>query len=286
MVWKNMEINKIYNEDCLTTLNRMPENYVDFVVTSPPYGGGLKADEKTKETWRTYKGFSWDFEKIAKELYRVLKLGRHLTWVVADVTKNFSESLDSFKQAIYFVEQCGFKLLDTMIYERSGGPPQYPGLLRYPHRFEYIFVLSKGKPSIYNPIKDVKNKYAGTMNKSSTQRQKDGTTKFSGDYLVKEMSIRGNVWRYNTGYNVDTQDKLAFKHPARFPEKLVNDLIVSFSNKDDLVYDPFGGSGTSALMAKILERNFITSEISKEYCEEIIQKRFSERLKLNIGIIK
>ena len=269
-----IEFNKIYNSDCELMLSRIDNNSIDFVVTSPPY-----------EDWRTYKGFSWNFENIAKELYRVLKPGRCVVWVVADITKNFCESLVSFKQAIYFVEQCGFNLLDTMIYERDSGPPQYPGMKRYPHRWEYMFVLCKGKPIVYNPIKDVVNKHAGEIISKSTQRQIDGSLRKIEAYTVPEKGTRGNVWRYSTGNNKDSEEKIAYKHPARFPFKLALDQIVSWSNKEEIVLDPFGGSGTTIIAAQELGRKFITCDISIEYCD-IIKERFKQRFNLDVEIVK
>jgi len=132
-----MEINKIYNEDCLDTMKHMPDNFIDLVVTSPPY-----------DKLRDYKGFTFDFENIAKELYRVTKQGGVVVWVVADATVNGSETGTSFKQALYFKE-IGFNLHDTMIYYRWSGPLTHR---RYEQEFEYMFILVKGKLETFNPI--------------------------------------------------------------------------------------------------------------------------------------
>ena len=140
-----MEINKIYNENCLDTMAMMPDGFVDLIVTSPPY-----------DNLRDYKGYSFQFEEIAKELFRVTKTGGVVVWIVADETKKFCESLSSFKQAIFFVEHCGFNLLDTMIYHKSNYAPAYPTLRRYANTFEYMFILSKGKPKTFNPIQQEK----------------------------------------------------------------------------------------------------------------------------------
>ena len=102
-----MEINKIYNENCLDTMARMPDRFVDLTVTSPPYDG-----------LRDYKGYSFPFEKIAKELFRVTKDGGVVVWVVGDATIKGSETGTSFKQALYFKE-IGFNVHDTMIYQKS-----------------------------------------------------------------------------------------------------------------------------------------------------------------------
>jgi len=257
-----MEINKIYNENCLETMAKMPDNFIDLTVTSPPY-----------DNLRTYKGYSFDFENVAKGLYRVIKQGGVVVWVVGDETSNFSESLTSFKQALYFRE-LGFNLLDTMIYLKSGYAPAYPTLKRYANQFEYMFIFSKGKPNIFNPImvdKTELTKQRQVNSNPSTFRQKDGTTKKKNTTNNNEKKQASNVWRIITGTNGHT-DKFAFEHPATFPEQLANDHIISWSNEGDIVYDPFAGSGTTGKMAILNKRKCIMSEISSEYCE-IIKKR-------------
>lgn len=194
-------------------------------------------------------------------------------WIVGDETKNFCESLSSFRQALYFVRKCGFNLLDTMIYEKLSGPSPYSGMRRYPPWFEYMFVLSKGKPKTFNPIKDILTKSGENVKSTgSTARQKDGTTKKTRDFVTKKYRSRSNVWKYQTGFNHDTKDKIALKHPARFPEALARDHILSWSNPLDLIYDPFMGSGTTAKCCTLLNRNWIGSEISSEYCK-IVEER-------------
>lgn len=233
-----MEINKIYNCDCLDLMKEMPNGFVDLVLTSPPY-----------DSLKEYNGYSFEFERVAKELYRVVRDDRAVVWVVGDAIENGSETLTSFKQALYFKE-IGFTIHDTMIYEKSG--MAYPSSNRYHQVFEYMFILSKGKQAIFNPIKDRENKYKGVQG---------GEQSFRSDF-----GMRFNIWRYPNGGNNTSRDKEAFKHPAPFPEQLVYDHIRSWSNEGDLVYDPFMGSGTTAKGCKLLKRNFIGSEISSEYC--------------------
>ena len=85
-----MEITKIYNEDCLVTMKKMPDNFVDLVLTSPPY-----------DDLRNYNGYKLVFENVAKELFRIIKKGGVVIWVVGDKTDNGSESGTSFKQALF-----------------------------------------------------------------------------------------------------------------------------------------------------------------------------------------
>tara|TARA_R110000751_G_C13633335_1_gene466109 strand:- start:10 stop:795 length:786 start_codon:yes stop_codon:yes gene_type:complete len=260
-----MVINKTYNENCLDTMSRMKDNFIDLTVTSPPY-----------DNLRKYNGYSFDFESIAKELYRVTKEGGVVVWIVGDAVIKGSESLTSFKQALYFKE-IGFNVHDTMIY-KSEKPPLTHN--RYEQKFEYMFVFSKLRPNTFNPILEP-SKYAGQDKKSRTLRQdSDQLSKRSGKGKVKDFKIKGNVWEYSTGGGKSTKDKIAFKHPAIFPEQLANDHIISWSNENDIVYDCFMGSGTTAKMAILNNRNWLGSEISEEYIN-IAKKRIEDnKLKL------
>lgn len=250
-----LELNKVYNEDCLQTMKRMDDDFIDLVVTSPPYGD-----------LRDYHGYSFVFEDIARELYRVIKPGGIVVWVIGDQTRNFCESLTTFKQAIYFVDGCGFNLLDTMIYQKDGSYAYNASCMRYMHIFEYMLVLSKGKPKTFNALKDRKNKCYFPNEKSCTFRTKKGDMRRSGSWRYREYGTRHNIWVYSAGMYKSTKDKIAYKHPAIFPDKLAEDHIKSWSNPGDVVYDPFLGSGTTAKAAKLLEREYVGSELSEEYC--------------------
>ena len=146
-------INKVHCADCLEFMKMIPDNSIDLVVTSPPY-----------DNLRDYNGYSFDFDGIAKELFRIIKKGGVIVWVVGDSTVNGSESGTSFKQALYFKE-IGFNIHDTMIYHKYSKPLTHN---RYEQRFEYMFILSKGTPNIFNGIKDVKNKQFGNKIKTKT----------------------------------------------------------------------------------------------------------------------
>ena len=254
-----MKINKTYNENCLDTMSRMKDNFIDLTITSPPY-----------DNLRTYNGYSFDFESIAKELYRVTKDGGVVVWIVGDATIKGSETGTSFKQALYFKE-CGFRLHDTMIWNKGTFTAVGALKTRYAQVYEYMFILTKNKLKTFNPLKDRKNKSFGDTIRG-TISQADGSTKHittKGKKTIPEFGQRFNIWNVNAqrsgGRNI---------HPAMFPEKLANDHIISWSKENDLVYDPFMGSGTTAKMAKLNNRNYIGSEISKEYCE-IIKKRIN-----------
>jgi site-specific DNA-methyltransferase (adenine-specific) len=243
----------------------MKDNLVDLTVTSPPY-----------DNLRDYKGYSFQFEEIAKELYRTTRQGGVVVWVVSDATINGSETGSSFRQALYFME-VGFNLHDTMIWEKSVIPQNSN---RYEPNFEYMYVLSKGRPNIFNPIK-VRKIYKDKRQLKNGHRNKDGT--FSKLKVSKTLfKIKGNIWKINTGGGITTKDKIAYQHPAIFPEKLAYDHIISWSNKNDIVFDPFMGSGTTAKMAEIADRRWIGCEISEEYCKIAKERIEQERAQLKI----
>ena len=244
-------LNKIICGDNVEVMRQMPDNCIDLTVTSPPY-----------DNLRTYNGFYFNFEEVAKELYRITKDGGVVVWVVNDATINGSETGTSFRQALYFKE-IGFNLHDTMIY-KSEKPPLTHN--RYEQKFEYMFVFSKGKPKTFNPIM-IDCKYAGSNPMGTFRHTGKETQKAHKQSKVNEFKIKGNVWEYATGFQKTTKDKIAYQHPAIFPEQLANDHIISWSNPGDLVFDPFVGSGTTAKMALLNGRNFIGIDISDEYCE-------------------
>ena len=239
--------------DCVSLMQELPDNCIDLTVTSPPY-----------DNLRTYKGFTFDYQSVIQELYRITKSGGIVVWVVGDSTTNGSESGSSFRQALYFMD-AGFKLHDTMIYEKNSSAFPAPRTSkRYTQIFEYMFIFCKGK--IRNDITllcDKPNKWAGHTNwGNNTQYDKDGNLKQTNNIKpVPDFSLRNNIWKYSVGFN----DKTG--HPAVFPEQLAQDHILSWSNEGDIVLDPFMGSGTTAKMAVLNNRHYIGFDISEEYCE-------------------
>jgi DNA modification methylase len=240
-----IELNRIYNEDCLEGMKRIPDNTIDLTVTSPPY-----------DNLRTYNGFAWDFEGVAKELFRVTKHGGVVVWVVGDQTIKGSETATSFRQALFF-KDCGFNLHDTMIWKKTNPVPLTHN--RFEQSFEYMFVFSKGSPKTFNPIKipcatkgQIRNRKNSNKEEGSAVRNRNEVT------VTKSEKIKGNVWEMPVS-------NTKFNHPAIFPEQLAQDHILSWSNEGDVVLDPFMGSGTTGKMALLNNRNFIGIELDESY---------------------
>jgi len=260
----NIELNKIYAEDCLVTMAKMSNNFIDLTITSPPYDKLRTYDNHITERKNKFGGYTFPFEKIAEELYRVTNMGGVVVWVVGDETIKGNETGNSFRQALFF-KKCGFNLFDTMIYTK---PPRGAcgNNKTYWQSFEYMFVLSKGLPKTINLLRDRENKDSRKGDRG-TKRLHNGELKKLSRGGYGKFGRRTNVWEYNIGKGHSTRDDIAFKHPAIFPEKLARDHILTWSKEGDIVYDPMMGSGTVAKMCLLEKRKYIGSEINKSYCK-------------------
>ena len=257
-----LPINSIICGDNVEVMQTFPGACIDLVVTSPPY-----------DNLRTYGGHSWDFEGVAQQLWRVVKPGGVVVWVVADATIDGSETGTSFRQALRFME-IGFRLHDTMIYQKNSYP--FPPSNRYYQQAEFMFVLSKSSPKCFNGIRQ-KTEWKKATNEISTTRQADGSTSEMKYAKGNDTRLLDNIWRVDSGFMRTTDEAFAFQHPAMFPEKLARDHILSWSNEGDIVLDPFSGSGTTAKMAKHNGRRFIGIEVNPEYVE-IAEKRLMQQV--------
>lgn len=245
---------KLILGDCLNGMREIPHNSVDLTVTSPPY-----------DNLRTYNGnvSEWNEEYwkgVIEKLYAKTKPGGVVVWIVGDATVKGSETGTSFNQALWAMK-CGFNLHDTMIWDKGNFTAVGALKTRYAPVFEYMFLWSKDKPKVFNPLKDRPNKHAGTK-MHGTVRQVDGSTKRVSQHNIKSFSEYGqrhNIWRVNP-----CKDR-SLKHPARFPVALAEDHIKSWSNEGDLVFDPFLGSGTTGVAAKNLNRDFVGIELDPDY---------------------
>lgn len=253
-----IKLNNIYRSDCIEFMKSMDENFVDLTVTSPPY-----------DELRNYNGYSFDFENIAKQLFRITKKGGVVVWVVGDKIKKGNKSLTSFKQALYF-QQIGFNIHDVMIYKKKNTP--FMRTNGYTNCFEFMFILSKGSPKTFNPLK-VKTIRQGKEMLPFNKGADGINRKILGE--LKPEKTMTNIWEYAVGFGGSTSDKLAFEHPAIFPEKLAEDHVLSWTKNGDVVFDPMCGSGTTCKMALKHNRSYIGCDISNEYVE-LTKKRLKK----------
>lgn len=255
-------INTIQNIDCIKGMRKLPENSIDLVVTSPPY-----------DKIRDYKGFKIDLSITGKEIYRILKDGGIAVMVIQDQTKNFAKTLTSFRTIIDWCDNAGFKLFECVIYRKYGSEGAWwKSRFRIDH--EYIPIFLKGKRPQYfdkEPLK-VPSKHGGKVMTGSGSRRTDGRTNPTITRTINPMKCRGTIWDY---LMAGDKDPLKRRHPAPFPDQIPIDFIQCFCPENGIVLDPFMGSGSTAVVAKKLKRNFIGFEISKEYCK-IAEERLAQ----------
>jgi len=240
------DINSIYCGDCVSLMESLPNECIDLTVTSPPY-----------DNLRDYKGYTFDFEAIARQLWRVTKPGGVVVWVVVDETKDGSESGTSFRQALGFMA-VGFRLHDTMIYGKENYIPLSHN--RYEPQFEFMFVFSKGNPDVFNPM-ITRSIFGGRAIKRSRKTYDSHSFRPRDIGQTQDTKVRGNIWMYTIGGHGSES------HVAQFPEALARDHILSWSNPGDIVLDPMVGSGTTCKMAHLSGRNYLGFDISEEYCQ-------------------
>lgn len=250
-----IKLNTIYQSDCVVLMESMDENSIDLTVTSPPY-----------DELRNYNGYHFNFENIAKGLFKVTKKGGIVVWVVGDKIKNGDRSLTSFKHALFF-QEIGFNAHDIMIYKKKNTP--FMRTNAYTNCYEFMFVFSKGTPKTFNPLK-VKTVRQGHEMMPFNKGADGINRKTLGELKPEKTKI--NIWEYAVGLGGTTKDKIAFKHPAVFPEKLCEDHILSWTNPGDTVFDPMCGSGTTCKMALINNRFYIGCDTSEEYVDITIKR--------------
>jgi site-specific DNA-methyltransferase (adenine-specific) len=240
-----MKVNKIFNEDCLQTLERFDDNSIDIVITSPPYNMNLRirngsycSRQIVKEFSTKYEGFDDNLpidefyelhSKIIRELLRVSGIIFYNIQIVTGSKRAFFKIIGEFSE----------QLKDIVIWDKGvSQPAMSPGVLN--RQSELILIFEKD-----NAISRKFSKYNF------------------------ERGTLGDIWNISRGKKIDKS------HGAVFPEKLVSTILENFSNEGDIVYDPFMGSGTTAVVSQKLNRKWLGSELSPNYCE-LIQKRVDE----------
>lgn len=269
-------LNRIFCTDCIKGMAKLPDNFVDFVITSPPY-----------DNIRTYNGFVYDLHATGQEVYRLLKDGGLAAMVIQDQTINFGKTLTSFRTIVDWCDNIGFKLFECIIY-RKYGPEGAWWKRRFRVDHEYIPVFLKGdRPQyFYKEHLKIPSKHGGKIMTGSGSRRTDGKTnptvtrpinptKCRGtiwDYRDNQMEERGTVWEY---LMAGDKDPIKRQHPAVFPDKIPLEFIECFCPPKGVVLDPFMGCGSTAVAAKKLKRNFIGFEISRDYCD-LAEKRLKQ----------
>lgn len=251
--------------DAVEVLAGIDDDSIDLTVTSPPYDGV-----------RDYGGFTLDIPALIEQLHRVTKQGGVVVWVVSDQTVKGSETGTSMRHALAFVD-AGFRLHDTMIYHKDN-PPPVGGNNRYYQSWEYMFVFSKGAPATFNPLtRPQRNKW----NDKRTHRVRSVSRGVDGEWAepklvpIKTEVKRSNVWTYTVSGGSIASDPLAHEHPAIFPEMLVHDHVVTWTDPGDVVLDPMMGSGTTPKVASAVGRRAVGVDCNPQYVD-LARRRLGE----------
>lgn len=235
-----MQINKTYNEDCMTTMAKMPDDFIDVVVTSPPYNIGKGRKNGDRKHSISYDTYSDDLPKEdyfkqtgmwLNEMLRVTK--HHIFYNIQEIKGN--------KGIVKYIYQNYYEHLKDVFIWAKTNPPSSINDNGVSKGYEYIFCFSKE-----NPDKSTFD-YCNFSN-------------YNGDYIRNVIIKPVNNDKENKG------------HSFAFGDWLPKHFINYFSKKGDLIYDPFMGTGTTAKASILLDRKYIGSELSKKYCD-IAEKR-------------
>ena len=244
--------NQIFLGQCESILQNFDTESVDLSIFSPPY-----------DKIRSYNGYDLDLLKVGHNLFRVMKDGAIVCVVIQDGTKDFAKSTSTAHLIVDWVDKVGFKLFETVIYSRDGRPGAWWNK-RFRVDHEYILMFFKGnRPKyFYKEHLKVPAKHAGAV-WHGTQRHTDGSLTKNKKTVQPDKKCRGTIWKYDSSKS--EHNKLKMNHPATFPDRLAEDLILTFSKEGDVVLDPMCGSGTTLRMAHKNNRPYIGIEISQDY---------------------
>ena len=240
-----IEINKIYNEDCLETLKRIPNNKINIVITSPPYNMNLRIRNGKYCSRQIVKEFSTKYDDFddnlpIEEFYNFhLNVLKELIRTSSIIFYNIQIVTGSKRAFFKIIGELSDYLKDIIIWDKGYAQPAMAHKVLN-RRSELILVFDS-KNAISRQFTDA-NFIRGTLD---------------------------DIW------NIKRGKKVIDSHSAVFPQELIKIILENFSNEGDLVYDPFMGTGTTAVVSKKLKRNFIGSELSQNYFE-IINKRLLE----------
>lgn len=250
-----MELNKIYNQDCIEYMKTLPNGCVDLIIADPPYFRIVK--EKWDNQWKTEEEYySWCSEWIG-ECFRILKPNGSLyiwNW------------FDNICEVGHIAKRSDFNIRNLITWCRGGGRENN----NFRSQSEYLLYLTKGEKPVFNIGDILLNPYdeCRRMTKQAWERGK--YERKNRPNYNEEPSKPSNVWWDSF---VSKQSKENVGHPTQKPLNICDRIIKASSNKGQTVYIPFAGSGSEIVSCIKNNRNYIATETNKEYIEEIINKR-------------
>ncbi|MBA2124193.1 hypothetical protein B9J78_04575 [bacterium Unc6] len=246
-------INQIFCGDCIEVMSNLPENLVQLIITSPPYNVGISYENH--HDLMPYKEYLQFLEQTWVECYRILVGGGRICINVPSVTAD-SEYQPLFVDVVNQIRKIGYIMRgDILWYKQSiskrtaWGSWQSPSNPYVVQPYEFVLVFSKG------------------------------TRKLEGDKSKIDITKEEFIKYSNSFWEIKPQTQPK-GHPVPFPEELVYRLIKFYTYQENIVLDPFGGSGTVAVVALKTERKFIYIDKSKEYCK--LAKQYINYYKTNL----
>lgn len=249
-----LALNKIHHFDAVVGLRLLPADCIDLTLTSPPY-------DWIRDYNGTFDPAKFPFVRIAEELYRITAPGGVVLWITRDQQQDCCESGTSAKQMLYF-KNIGFNVQTMIVDSISARHRRYC----YGMPPQFCFVLSKGRPKAFHPIRDKPNTEPGRI-KSWSARNRDGRIRKGKPKEIPKYGRRSHIWLYPTGFGLVSDDPLPRNAPAPMVETVAGDLMLSYSNPGDLILDPMAGLGTTGKVAVKLNRQFIGFERVRKYCD-------------------
>lgn len=260
----------------------MPDKSIDFVMTSPPYADQIKDYGETVKKIKPEHYVDW-FLPRAEQIHRVLKDDGSFVLNINDKTDGKYQSIFVFRLVTALCDEIGFHLVRDYIWYNPATPPNVfsrgtMGRTKKSH--EYCFWFSKSEKWTFNmdPIrkpygKDMKKFLEGKTKGSRSENTRPSRHNFNLDekWVDHGGSDPGSVIVLGNTSSNDRFQKLCraekISHPARYPKKLAEFFILSGTNPGDVVLDPFAGSGTTGIVAELLDRKWICIDINPKYCE-------------------
>lgn len=245
--------NSLQTGDCLALLAKLPPESVHLTVTSPPYDDLRRYDTPT----------ALDLAALGQALFRVTVEGGVCAVVIGDASRHHAKSLSSFRLALGWCDQAGWRLFETCLYHRHGTPgPWWETRLRVDHEFIFVFFKGEKPRAFHKEALLIPTKHAGE-HVSRKPFPRKGAPWGAAPPTIQPLQCRGTVWAYAT--SSAERNRLKLQHPATMPDALAGDLIAGFSEPGDLVLDPLMGSGTTCVMAARLGRRFVGMDASARY---------------------
>jgi DNA modification methylase len=233
-------------------MKKIDNNFIHCIITSPPY-----FNAKEYSHWDTYEQYMDWLKNVFIESYRILKDGRmccvNLSVIIEPRKNRNSESI-RIPIPFHFVslmEKIGYKFLEDILWIKPEGSAKNRNGGFFQHRQPVAY-----KPNIINEYLLVFQKPINGLIDKIVRGYKD---EIKQESLIQGEYDRTNVWNINPETNS--------AHPAAFPLELSDRCVKYYSYIGDIIFDPLIGSGTTALSAKKMKRNFIGFELSKKYCE-------------------